>query len=181
MVASPCLERARAYAAIDREPILFDGVFYRDLPQKEVAKRYESETAEFGYRIKCGRWTNSSDGVSVNHSECCTPSCSVLIGGRNTPHVAQIHLKELGDITGLDLYAKYDPQNEPQENPCHYLLLPRSKSPEDLVAALIHLDGEIPKKRPITLEERTHFEQIRSRHETALRLIRDVNGQPDAH
>ncbi len=178
MPASQCLELARQYAKDVRVAVLADGVFYRNLPKEEVAKRYGNASAEFGYRIKCGKWTNSTDGLSVNAAECCSPQCSVAIGGRQAPHVAEIRLKHLGEITQLELYARYDPVEGPRENPCHYLVLPRSAPPEDLIAALARLEDEIPKTQPKSPTEHESFRQAAAAFDSALRLLRDVVAEP---
>jgi hypothetical protein len=172
MCASDCLERARTFVC---DSTVEDGVFYRNLPTNEVAVRYQSKSAEFGYRIKCGKWrSNSDNGVSVNSASCCSKNCSIVLGGKGDSHVAEIHLSKLAAAIGIDLYAAHDPIESPYENPCHFLILPRNQSPDDLVAALLRLDEDIPKERPQLPEGWTRYNRAISVFNLAFTLHRNV-------
>jgi hypothetical protein len=174
MSAEDCLERARRYKKTVQQSMVFDGLFFRNLPKNQTSSRYDSANAEFGYKIKCGKWTNSFDGLSVNSAECASPQCSVEIGGRGDPDVARIDLRKLGSLIGMNLYADYAPVLPPHENPCHYVILAKDLPMEDFIARLKRLDDDIPKKRPSTPQETATFRAIASTHDAAMHLLRDV-------
>lgn len=164
--------------------IVKEGTFARCLEPRDVGRRFERDGADppdFGWRLNLRAidWKASneqtSDGVSVNCLDCsCTPACAVALHPQadGFAHVVIINIAELSKAIGIPVVARYDPDPDGFENPCHYLLQPRGKSIDDMAQELRTWAEEIfksnrkvpktPADQQKAIEQKAAYERVLS-------------------
>jgi hypothetical protein len=173
-----CLEKARKPTHI-RGATLQQGRYVRNLEENDIAPRFERDPTkppEFGLRVKPGAFKWKADdpatenGVSVNCLDCaCSACCAVLLHPKaeQFPHALVIDLEQLSRELKMPLVVSYDPDPDGENNPCHYLLLPETKTAADLGVAIkrwcddvFKPDRKIPKDSAQAHAERATYERV---------------------
>jgi len=82
-------------------------------------------------------------------------------------HVVVIDLGELSRALNMPIVAKYDPDPDGTQNPCHYLMLPTDKSVDDLAVAIrlwsdriFKANRKIPQDVAKAAREKAEYERV---------------------
>lgn len=157
--ARDCLAQARrpsiAYGAVLAEGMYIRGVNDSEVPRWDLKGRDERRLA-----FRRLQWTDEGDsselGLSVCSSECvCCQRCSLVLSGgvERNRHAASLDLRLVSKRVG-ELVAVFSPTEVPRNNPCHFNILPRDISIEDMREKIdmIFLDAFRKAKAEATVE-----------------------------